>query len=60
MLNNPLDIKRVLEEAFYECENGRPGPVWIDIPMDIQAAIVDENELLGFKNNSVDKIDVSL
>jgi len=52
MLNNPLDIKRVLEEAFYECENGRPGPVWIDIPMDIQAAIVEENELLEFKNDS--------
>lgn len=55
MLNNPLEIKKVLEEAFFVCENGRPGPVWIDIPMDIQAALVEENELIGFKNNTSKK-----
>jgi acetolactate synthase-1/2/3 large subunit len=52
MVNNPLDIRKVLEEAFYECENGRPGPVWIDIPMDIQAALIEEKELIGFKKES--------
>lgn len=49
MLNNPLEIRKVLEEAFYECENGRPGPVWIDVPMDIQAALIEEKDLLGFE-----------
>jgi acetolactate synthase I/II/III large subunit len=55
MINNPLDTKKVLEEAFFECENGRPGPVWIDIPMDIQAALIEEDELIGFIKNTPKK-----
>jgi len=35
------DIKRILEEAYYEATSGRPGPVWIDIPLNIQSTIVD-------------------
>ena len=30
------DTRYVVEKAFYEAENGRPGPVWIDVPLDIQ------------------------
>jgi len=48
MLTNPNDIRYVLEKAFYEAYSGRPGPVWIDIPQDIQWAQVDPEKLNGF------------
>ena len=37
-----------LEKAIYLAKSGRPGPVWIDIPLDIQAANIDETKLKGF------------
>lgn len=48
MITDPLDIKYVLDKAFYEALSGRPGPVWIDIPLNIQAAFVDEKKLRSF------------
>lgn len=44
----PNDIRYHLERACYEALNGRPGPVWLSIPLDVQGAIVEENELKGF------------
>ncbi len=44
----PLDIRYHLEKAVYLAMNGRPGPVWIDIPLDVQAAPIDETQLRGF------------
>lgn len=41
-------IRYHLEKALYLCENGRPGPVWIDIPLDIQAMQVNEEKLQSF------------
>ena len=43
------DIKFHLEKAIYLAKNGRPGPVWLDIPINIQAALIDEKKLKGFK-----------
>jgi len=40
------DIKKILDEAFYIATDGRPGPVLIDLPDDIQRAEIDEEELL--------------
>ena len=37
-----------LQEAYYQAMVGRPGPVWVDIPFDIQGAVVDENQLQQF------------
>ena len=45
MITDPNSIAYELEKAFYECENDRPGPVWIDIPLDIQGSFIDENNL---------------
>ena len=42
------DIKYHLERAVYEATHGKKGPVWLDIPLDIQAAMVDEKKLKGF------------
>ena len=38
-------IKYYLEKAYYECTTGRMGPVWLDIPLDIQSAIIETKEL---------------
>ena len=45
---DPLTIRRCLEEAWYWATQGRPGPVWVDVPMNVQGAIVDESTLEGF------------
>ncbi|WP_294921051.1 thiamine pyrophosphate-binding protein [Sulfuricurvum sp.] len=48
MVTDKNDIRRYLEEAVYLAKHGRPGPVWIDVPLDIQGAMVEENDLVGF------------
>lgn len=47
-ITNPNEIKFHLEKAYYEATSGRPGPVWLDVPLDIQSAEVDLNSLLNF------------
>lgn len=44
----PADIRYHLEKAVYLALNGRPGPVWIDIPLDVQASPIDESALRAF------------
>ncbi len=39
------DVAPVLEEAWTRCQSGRPGPVWIDVPLDIQAAEMPEETM---------------
>jgi len=41
-------IKYHLQKAVHEAKSGRPGPVWLDIPLDIQGAYVNEEELVAF------------
>lgn len=45
---DPLSIKYHLEKAAHFARNGRQGPVWIDIPLDVQGAMIDEDDLKGF------------
>ena len=57
MIKNPLEIKRELIKAINISRTGRRGPVWIDIPLDIQSAIVEESELYPeFTPESIIKI----
>jgi len=44
----PETIKYHLEKAWHEAVNGRPGPVWLDIPLDVQAARIEPDSLTGF------------
>jgi len=44
----PTDIRYHLEKAVYLALHGRPGPVWIDIPLDVQATPIDETALRAF------------
>ena len=48
-LKNPDQIKYVLEKAFYLSNQGRPGPVLIDIPMDFQRAKINLKKIKSFK-----------
>lgn len=48
MVTEPNEIKYHLDKAIYEATTGRFGPVWLDIPMNVQGAMIDENELNEF------------
>jgi len=44
----PEDIRYELEKALWLCQNGRPGPVLLDLPLDVQKTEVDESSLMGY------------
>ncbi|MBM5782195.1 MAG: thiamine pyrophosphate-binding protein [Pelagibacterales bacterium] len=46
MVKDPKDIKRILHKAMRLATTGRMGPTWIDIPINIQGALIDENDLI--------------
>ena len=48
MLENPLDIRYVLEKGWHLATTGRPGPVWIDIPVNFQGMYIETEELRGY------------
>ncbi|WP_225087409.1 thiamine pyrophosphate-binding protein [Pectobacterium colocasium] len=48
MLTDASTIKYHLEKAIHEATSGRPGPVLLDIPLDIQGALIDPETLQGF------------
>ena len=45
---NPLDVKYELDKAIAIALDGRPGPVWLDVPLDVQGATVDETQFKEF------------
>lgn len=57
----PMKIKYYLEKAYCEATTGRMGPVWLDIPLDVQAAMIDEEKLEGYydKSSIEYKLDIS-
>jgi acetolactate synthase-1/2/3 large subunit len=46
---DPHSIRFHLEKAVHLALTGRPGPVWIDIPLDVQAAPIDASDLAPFE-----------
>lgn len=55
MVTDPKTIRYHLEKAFYLAKSGRPGPVWLDIPLDVQNAKIDPDNLLGFVDENVEE-----
>ena len=53
-ITNATDVRKCLEEALWLMKSGRPGPVWIDVPLDIQASPIDPDALTTF-NPPVDR-----
>lgn len=47
-VTDPADIKFILDQALWVAVNGRPGPVWIDIPIDISSMRIDPDRLQGW------------
>ncbi len=54
------EIKYHLEKAIWLAKNGRPGPVWLDIPLDVQQAQIDPKKLKGFTPPKVKKTNLKL
>lgn len=52
-VNNPQDIRYHLEKACKLATTGRPGPVWLDIPLDVQSTTITPSELIGYTDDTV-------
>lgn len=48
----PEKIRYYLEKAYAKATGGRPGPVWLDIPLDVQAAMVDEKHMAAYSEKA--------
>ncbi|MBO4989872.1 MAG: thiamine pyrophosphate-binding protein [Clostridia bacterium] len=48
MVTDPNSIRYHLKKAFYLATHGRPGPVWLDIPINVQSALIDTETLLDY------------
>lgn len=48
MVTKPESIRYHLEKALYLARSGRPGPCWLDIPLNVQGAQIDVDALKGF------------
>lgn len=53
-IDAPENARKCFEEAIWHMQEGRPGPVWIDVPLDVQAAPIDPDKLIGFESPVVD------
>lgn len=54
LLTNPSEVRYHLEKAFELAFTGRKGPVWIDIPLDVQNAEIEPDLLKGYKTEVPD------
>jgi acetolactate synthase-1/2/3 large subunit len=52
LLDDPEATRFVVERALWLARNGRPGPVWVDVPIDVQSAIIDPDLQRGFDPES--------
>ena len=48
MIEDPKRIRYALEKSLYLATHGRPGPCWIDIPVNFQGCFIETDELVGF------------
>ncbi len=56
MISDPQSIKYELEKSLYLATTGRQGPVLLDIPIDVQQAIIDPSKLTGFEKRKSNKV----
>ena len=54
MVVEPRSIKACLQKALHLAQAGRPGPCWLDIPLDVQGAFIDTEELEDWDSSSFD------
>ena len=56
IVRSSSEVKLLLDKAIHFAMSGRPGPVWIDIPLNIQGALVDENLLEGYLEQALEDV----
>ena len=54
MIEDPMSIRYHLEKAWHLATTGRPGPVWIDVPVNFQGMYVETDELVGYDSTDDD------
>ncbi len=54
MVTKPEMIRYHLDKALFLCLHGRKGPVWLDIPLDVQNALIDTDDLVLFDEREMD------
>lgn len=59
MVTDPQTIRYHLDRAVHEATTGRKGPVWLDIPLDVQATQIDETTLAGWQPDQEDLQNIS-
>ena len=62
IIKNPNDVRYILEKAYHNAINGRPGPVWLDVPLNVQEKEIDIKKLKKFipEKSSRKKINKSI
>lgn len=56
MIEDPKQIRYALEKAWHLATTGRPGPVWIDIPVNYQGGYIETEELVGYDPSEDDAL----
>jgi acetolactate synthase-1/2/3 large subunit len=56
MIEDPNKIRYALEKAWHLATTGRPGPVWIDIPVNFQGTFIETDDLEGYDSTSDDAL----
>lgn len=56
MIENPMQIRYALEKGWHLATTGRPGPVWIDIPVNFQGTYIETEELEGYDASADDAL----
>jgi acetolactate synthase-1/2/3 large subunit len=59
LVREPESIRYHLEKAWHLCRSGRPGPCWLDIPVDVQSSQIDPNNLQGYIPEDIQEIETS-
>lgn len=59
MVTEPTEIAWHLEKALYLALDGRGGPVWLDIPLDVQGAVIETEELSHFEPSEEAAADIA-
>lgn len=59
LVKDPQRIRYVLEKAYYLATTGRPGPCWLDIPLDVQGTMICPDELERFTPEVVAEPDLT-
>lgn len=53
MIRNTNEVRYQIERAVYEASNGRKGPCWIDVPLNIQSSYIEDTEQIGFNVDNI-------